>query len=1013
VALAFGDFVFDRQRRELRRQGTLIKIDPQQLDLLDCLLSQPGILVSKEELIDRVWDGRAIADSALSVAVAKLRKALGRGVNSQEYIENRYGRGYRLCVSVTEVAIVNEHAEPSAPPSVAGAPLVGRSDVMSTLHAALGQAQRGEGRLIALLGEPGIGKTRLADAAVQQARKLGMRTAWGHFSASEGTPPLWPLLPILRELNIDGIADDALRSLQERLGAGPDSSDKALQSSIDQSNYALHQTIDTITWTLLRLGHRSPFLIVLDDLQWADSATVRLLHHVAHELPRWPVLWLVTARSAELSASNPRRGLIRLFSGRACQRIELSRLDQSDVADYLSAVFDAPSDELAQAVHARSQGNPFFMIELLRPLAGEAAPKASQLHFGGLVLDVVRERLEHLPNETRALLAEASVIGRDFDLGLLSQLGERTNEQVLETLDPAIINETLVESSVLASGFAFEHELVRDVLYADLAVTERCKLHQRVAVALSARRDAGLEVSQSELAHHSLSALPHGDVASAVALARSAALTAMRMAAHADALALLQRAHAGLKLSVEPDAKTLTALLLDLATVERLLGEPEYVEHLQRGVALAKKHRFGTLLTAAGRMLSPSPGLMGQPEAAAVLQAASEMLPEEDLTRRAIVLAHLAWSPPNCHSAARVNALLGEAAALAERSKDFDALATVRDARLFFEAGPDRVAATHALADEIDRQLREHPEEATSARTISTARFRLITALQHGDAVGLSRAIEQRTKLLDKLKNRELSWHHERLLLILRMNHGQFAGAADELERLRGIAKRLGLHAWPTLWASDFAELLLRTGDPSLLAAGMRPALTPCAHDLPSVLARKLRFLVELGFHSDARAAMAEVTSEYISDLPRDRDYIGMLCQLAQTAAALGERTQSESLYALLAPYAHCYAVDVSFHCAGSVSHFLGLLARALGEPQAAIEHFKKAVAHNRRFELEACAVSSQYQLALGLLGSLESSERAEGEALLGLTQRRAAELGLTPLVRAVEQRLHELSRSR
>jgi DNA-binding winged helix-turn-helix (wHTH) protein len=993
VALAFGDFIFDRQRRELRKHGSLVKIDPQQLDLLDCLLRAPGVLISKEELIERVWDGRVIAESALSVAVAKLRKALGRGVNSQDYIENRYGRGYRLCVAVTEVPSPALPGDPIPQPTAAGSPLVGRDEALAALQSALAHTLQNEGHLYALLGEPGIGKTRLAEAVVQDARKLGMRTAWGHFTASEGAPPLWPMLAVLRELNVDGIADEALQSLQTQLGAA-----SALSAgSLENASYALHQMIDLISWTLLRLSHKNPVLIVLDDLQWADSATLRLLQYMTAELPRWPVLCLVTARSSELG----NRELVRLFSERACERIELARLDEAHVADYLSAVFPDASAELSQAVFGRSQGNPFFMVELVRPFVGNPAPEPTQLQFAGLVRDVVRERLEHLPLETRALLSQAAVIGKDFDLGLLTHVGKRTTEEVLEALDAAIVSETLVESALLPGGYAFEHDLVREVLSADLTVTERCRLHLRVADALTKRREAGLDVAPAELAQHYLSALPHGDVATAVTHARNAAYASMRIAAHADARALLLRALEGLKLAPQPDPYSLTALLLDLAIAERMLGEPEYVEHMQRCVALAKKHRFGSLLTAAGRMLSPSPGLMGQPEAAEVLEAAAEMLPPEDSTRRAVVLAHLAWSPPNCHSARRVTELLREASELATRSQDLDALATVRDARLFFEAGPDQVDAAQLLADEIDHQLKQYPQTATSARSISTARFRVIVALQHGDGAALQRALDQRSKVLAKLNNRELSWHHERLLLVMRMNRGQFAGVSGELERLRDIAKRLGLHAWPTLWASDFAELLLRTGDAAGLASTMRPALTPVAHDLPSVLARKLRFLVELGFTADAEAALAHITSDWILDLPHDRDYLGMLCQLATVTAALRRSAQCQSLYALLSPYAHCYAADVSYHCAGSVSHFLGELARALGERTAAIEHFTQAVEHNTRFGLQACAVSSQYQLAVTLLGSDESREQAQGKALLAPTKRQATELGLRPLVRA------------
>jgi DNA-binding winged helix-turn-helix (wHTH) protein len=215
VSVAFGEFVFDPDRRELRRNGSVLKIDPLQLDLLTFFIANRGKLLSKQELLDGVWEGRAVADNVLSVTVAKLRKALGHKPGEREYIENRYGRGYRFLPQVTAL----EHApavsrRPPTPAPDTHTPLVGRIDSLERLGAAWNRARTGAGSIVTLIGEPGIGKTRLAEAFEQHARAAGTHTAWGRYQP--GSPPLWPFVQVLRELNESGLAEEILRLLNDR-----------------------------------------------------------------------------------------------------------------------------------------------------------------------------------------------------------------------------------------------------------------------------------------------------------------------------------------------------------------------------------------------------------------------------------------------------------------------------------------------------------------------------------------------------------------------------------------------------------------------------------------------------------------------------------------------------------------------------------------------------------------------------------------------------------------------------
>jgi DNA-binding winged helix-turn-helix (wHTH) protein len=263
--MAFGDFLFDPLSRELRRFGTLLKVDRKQLQLLECLLLAGGDLQSRQDLIDRVWDGRPLAESAVSVTVAKLRSVLGQNSGGTEYIENRYGRGYRFLEPITEVDRVLA-AGADRPPASFSTPFVGRAESLERLRAMLARARQGEGRLSILLGEPGIGKTRLAEVVEQSARVEKMRVAWGRFHPAGGAPPLWPFAQVLRELGATDLADRITAAASERMPTAAERRDGFSESAMTTS----HQTIEEIAGALVQISRREPLLILLDDLHWAD-----------------------------------------------------------------------------------------------------------------------------------------------------------------------------------------------------------------------------------------------------------------------------------------------------------------------------------------------------------------------------------------------------------------------------------------------------------------------------------------------------------------------------------------------------------------------------------------------------------------------------------------------------------------------------------------------------------------------------------------------------------------------
>ena len=1006
--MTFGEFEFDPVLRELRCHGEPLNVDAKLLDLLAYFLANPRRLISKAELLEHVWDGRAVADNVLSVSVAKLRKVLGHAADGRQFIENKYGRGYRFLLDVN---VPHSTADRYSPPPLTEAddnvPLVGRSETLQRLEGNLMRARAGRGSLCLLTGEPGIGKTRLAEAFEKRALAHGFAIAWGRCQATEGTPPLWPFTQVLRDLQDAGLVDSTSPRADD-LDAGrnrPEATSMLSHASLYEAVRGSHGAMDWVTQSLSAAARKSPLLIVVDDLQWADAASLRLLGYLVGEIARAPMLLIATQRSHDLSSKSGKdRDLLRLYAHSRCERVPLERLSEADVESYVHSLFGTSDSLLSRAVFERSAGNPFIMVELLRPWAGRTAPRPEQLQTSGAAQQLVRERLRGLPQVSREVLSAAAVIGQDFDLGLLAYVTERPGHELLEALDGSLANDTIVPSHERPGAYAFDHALIREVLYDDLPTRTRCELHARAGAGLARRRKTAAEVTNAELARHHLAALPLGDVAVAVDYCRKAAAAATVLGAHADARELLLRGLSSMQFAIEPDPYMRTAVLLELAIVEHVLAEPACNQYLKQGVALARSLRLGEMLTLAGCFLSHGPGMLVKSDANEVLEAALEVLPPKALSHCALVLAHLTWTPPTCWSKRQVDARLAQAKHLANQSGDKEALAAVRDAELYFLGMPSAREKADAIALEIDREQHRHPSRVGLWHAVYTPIYRLTSATQRGDRSAAKRALEELTAQHLGLGNRAVTWHYERLLLIERMNRGEWSGVDAELARLRDQARTMRLHAWRAISACDYSIFLLNTGDPREFARRIRPDLAPVHNDLPNSRSLKLRILAEHGFLEDVRKGLAEIGPEALRDLPHDRDYLAVLADLSVAAVAVRSVEHCRCLYELLQPYADYYAMGISFHSQGSLSHRLGNLARVLGDAAAAVAYLRHGVEQNRAMGLATCTLHNQLDLAKLLLALGPSQDLSGGRALLTEIALRAEELGMLPLKHAAER---------
>jgi tetratricopeptide (TPR) repeat protein len=499
-----------------------------------------------------------------------------------------------------------------------------------------------------------------------------------------------------------------------------------------------------------------------------------------------------------------------------------------------------------------------------------------------------------------------------------------------------------------------------------------------------------------------LSAVPLGDIDKAVGYALRSALAATYVHAHADAAALLRRALSAIEISGVLRPRQRCEVLLHLAHCERISADNRFLEHLAEAVAIGREHGFGDLLAEAGRRMSSAPGFIAMAGARDVLEAADRALPEASAGLRAEVLAHLAWTAPYCFDERQAQSLVGRAEALARQASSSAALAVALSAKLYFSSGPGSEAAAREISDRIDALLVDRPPLIRAYWSAQAEFSKVVMSLGRADAERAASSLAAFGAAARELKHAELEWHHDRAAVVLGMNRGRFAEALVALQALEDRARELELFGARSICSADWAVLLRDTGGIERLAP-FQTMLVPEETDCPCRLARKVRFLSELGSMHRVRTAFERLPSESLGRLPRDRDYLATLANLAVAAVLTESSDHAEALYRLLLPYASLYAVDIRLHSDGSVAHYLGLLARSLGKKREAVAHLEDAFERNGRADLPARAAHSAYELALALRDvSPEKEERAR--ELLGRALSTSTTLGMDPLAKSVRQ---------
>ena len=507
-----------------------------------------------------------------------------------------------------------ELAAPDLP--TAETPLFGRQVELGRLRGLLGEAIGGHGRVATVVGEAGIGKTRLISALVADALAQGCRVLIGHCHESDSILPFGPWVDACRsgEVSADeeilGALHPARRAELTRLlpEAGlaglPAASDGALP------------LFESVAELIEQVANRQPLVLVLEDLHWADEMSLRLLAFVSRRIPAWTALLVATAREEELAhASMARRTVEELSRASEALPAVLSPLSRSDTALLVRALARVGSDALTVArVEARiwtmSEGNPFVAVEAMRALdqaslSDGARDEGAAVSLPASVRDLVARRLDQLGTRSQQLVAVAAVIGRRFDFTLLHSASGMEERDVAEAVDEMVRHHLL---QAVGNQLDFTHDRVRDVAYGRLLPPRRRLLHRAVAEVLETAgsglghatgvppRDRVGEQNE-QLAHHALrgelweQAVDYLRQAGTEAAARSALHDARVCFAQAlDALELLPESRTNLEQAFE--------MRLELRPVLIQLGEyREALERLREAETLAERlnddHRRG------------------------------------------------------------------------------------------------------------------------------------------------------------------------------------------------------------------------------------------------------------------------------------------------------------------------------------------------------------------------------------------------------------------------------------
>lgn len=898
-------------------------------------------------------------------------------------------------------------------------PFVGRTGELGRLDDLWDEAAAGRRQLVLVGGDPGMGKTRLATEFARRVHDgVGAGVLYGR-ADEHGSLSYQPFVEALRHWAINTPAEELLSSLGRYAGVlsqlVPEITIRLPEQPFVQDDEPARELLfDAVTSTLAEIAAARPTLLVIDDLHWADQATLLMFRHLARSPHRSPLMVLATHRDTEpsdaLTEAMADLGRERLF-----ERLRLEGLGPDETAALVASIQgDHSTPELAGAIHAETAGNPFLVEALVQHLAehgdvletlGEAgAPSPREAIYAGGVPSLVREAVAHRAGElgpdVERVLEVASVVGREFESELLADVSDLPADKVVAALESAVTAGLLIDVPGTLDRYAFSHSLFRQTVYSALPKARRTTLHRRLAEALE-RRHGSDPRHVAELARHFSSA---GSTAASKALEYCVRAGAAALAAfsYEEAIEHYRHALGAIDLAASDDEGLRCEVLLALGEAEWRAG------HVEDGRdTFARAGRIARAASDPDATARAALGFSGDawerfgapdPDAQEMLEQALEAKPD-DAALRARLTARLAEVVHTAGEPERAKTLGLESVSIARASGDRGALAAALIGRWYSLKDPDGFDERLALVDEL-LGVCEALHDRDLSLQAQTLRARV--AVETGDMDELSAAISEHGRLADQSKQPGNQLHTRAFRATRALIRGRF----DEAESLVGEVIELGLLAQtPGALHYSTLELAVMRWDQGRMEEVEGPLRDLHRRTGAPVLRAALAVVAaEKGDLGGAASEVEALTADSCAAIPYDHNWLAALSFLSLACLHLGDSRRAAELFELLRPYSGRVAVlGAGAACLCPVSHALGVLAGVRGDHGEAVALLEDAAETSRRAGSEPWLARAQFRLGIELRDRGSAAERPRADQLLAESRATAERLGVGRLLKLSE----------
>lgn len=940
--------------------------------------------------------------------------AAARGIRSMDGLALSTRPVATIDQPVAAAAAAPERAPPSA--LAAGAKFVGRGEELQALDQALHHARTGHAQIVMLAGQPGIGKTRTARELAAHATAAGMEVLWGRCPEEPGAPPYWPWVQLLRsyiDRHEPAEVASALASGARWIAdivpeAAPASASPADTTTTDAAQ-ARFRLFDALAAFWKRAAAPRGIMLVIDDLHWADAASLRLLEFLAADATEARLLLVGTFRDTEVDRRHPLFDTLGDLARRPhYARMALRGLSLEEARELVGA--GAATKATLTQLLERTEGNPFFLTEMSRLLAPARGGKSTPLPAG--VREVIGSRLNRLSATCNQVLINAAVIGREFELPVLTAMDDALTEAACFDAIEEALAANVVEELLDAEAYRFTHALIREALYDEVPAIRRPRLHFRVAVAIEAGYRQDLTDQLTRLAFHYGAAMPAQGADKALEFARRAGEQAMRLFAYEEAARHFHGALEALTIQTrraQPDP----AMRCELLTLqgEAQTFAADYASARQTLRAAADLAQATASTTALARVAiafedaSWRPGLTGE-ESIALLRSALARLHETSAADtqpqlQARLLSALTRALIFTGAADQAFDTNDRAVQMARQAGDARTLAGALCAGLSARWHPQRLELRLAAAREaieIGRRIGDR------GCVLEATPWLLFDLMERGIDDTFHREYAEYGSLCESMRQPFFLYTHASLQPALELMAGNLAASERSAEALRMLGENQpGLDA-AGVYATQMFTVRREQGQLRELAPLVRRfvATTDAASRWRPGLAL---VYAELDMRDEARHEFDALATNDFGAIARDGMWAASIAHLAEVCTYLQDSARAPILYRLLLPYEHRnLQAGTAVACFGAASRFLGMLASTGQRWTDAERHFVEAIAMNERQGSQTWLAHSRYQYARMLALRARAKDRTQIRTLLAQARSAADAIGLFDLAMKIER---------